>query len=459
MKTILVPKYLIRDLEEAIAIDNRVNMNNLKIDVAAYFISLIISTPTYYREKGDNQDFARLSSIKLRQISYKYSHYLQFLIHYGFIIKVKNYSTDSKTCNTYSLSDLYLQMELIRYTIEYKYLSNKFKDSGLTQSQEERMDYVLERRPHLVASFNDNLSIDSIGACQEISMYMEKDFNRYRSASQLLLEWENKEWNYSVKTDTDNRLHTTLTRTNRMLRKYIRYNGFLLGAVDIRTSQPYFLAAILNGIIKRDVNYLKDLGVLEIVQEEVLYRMFDLDICAENVRLFTDMVLNNDLYQELVRYIPIVYQNHKPFRMVWPNGQYGAPKIHKYYDTERDLMKEVVLEVFNGSVKSRKTEVVEFKKIFPCIGEVLKCLDENGIQVFRLLSHVEAYCLLDDVASYIAEEYEEMPLFSIHDSLITTESNLLLLESEMEHALECLTGLKPKLKVEYWWEYASTLQE
>lgn len=449
MKTVLVLKKLLEDLKDKINQHNEKAVNILKLDVAVYFISLIISIPTLNRGNENTDNFARLSSIKLRQINYKYSDYFRFLLKHGFIEK-KNYSTDKKTCNAYKISNVYLDEEVMSYVINDKFLLNKFNEYGQTKAQEKKIKHASMLRPYLVANFNKLLGIDSKAAYKEIVNLRGVNSGKYLSGSQLIKEWHKKEWNFSIKPETDNRLHTTLTRTNRVLRKYIHYNGESLGAVDMKTSQPYFLVAILKGIIQKNREYLLRIGVLDIIDNEILEKLFELNICVKNARLFADFVLNNDLYEKLIDLIPIKYQAGKPFRMVWPNGQYGVPKVEKLYNSERDLMKEVVLEVLNGSVRSKKPEVVAFKKLFPCIGKVLRCLDDSGVQVFRLLSYVEAYCLLDEVASFISEEFKDIPLFSIHDSLVTTERHLTMLAKEMTYALQQITGLKPNLTIEYW---------
>ncbi|WP_430427414.1 hypothetical protein [Maribacter litoralis] len=458
MKKILIPKLLISDLEEAIVEYNGEIYGGLKIDVAFYFVSLLFSIPTYYRETNNVTESVRLSSKRLKSVNYKYSEYLQFLMKYGFIEKINNYSTNNKTCNSYVIGDLYSGSELIAYEITDKFLLRRFHRNGHSEAQFEKMEHVLEIRPYLVASFNDNLSINTVAAKEEVFLYLEDNYYKYQSASQLLLEWENKEWSYSVKPKSDNRIHSTMTRTNKILRKHISYNGISLGEVDIKTSQPFFLMAILNGVLRGDKSYLRDLGVMNVLEEEVLCNLLNLDLCADNIALFTDVILNGDLYKELVDCIPVVYEDNKPFRMVWPNGQYGVPKIPKFYDNERDLMKEIVLEVLNGSVKSRKTEVVAFKKLFPCIDMFLNCLSDNGVKVFNLLSNIEAYCLLDITGEYIANKHEGIPLFSIHDSLVSTENYLLTIKSEMEIVLEDITGYKPNLKVECWGRSHSLLQ-
>ena len=52
---------------------------------------------------------------------------------------------------------------------------------------------------------------------------------------QLILEYDKKDWKYSINPNSDNRLHTNLTRTNKELRKCLYYKEDRLSAVDIRT--------------------------------------------------------------------------------------------------------------------------------------------------------------------------------------------------------------------------------
>ena len=450
MKTVLIQQELLFDLERKINEWNVGCVNDLKLDVAVYFLSLIISMPTFNRERDIEDYSVRLSSKKLKGMHHKYSDYITFLIDHGFILKKKNYSTDKGTCNTYQICEHYLSGELQSYVIKDKFLLKRFKKNGQTKSQVDKMEYVRMVRPHLVSGFNNLLTIDFNEAYEEVNCFRNSNKVKYLSSSQMINEWHQKEWNYSIKPETDNRLHSTLTRTNRVLRKHINYNGECLGAADIKTSQPYFLCAILKGVINKDEEYLQLIGAMDIINDELLTKLFKLNLDIENARHFVDLVLHHDLYDNLIGIIPIQCQKGKPYRMVWPNGKWGESKIPKLYKSKRDLVKEVVLEVFNGSVNSRKTEVVAFKKEFHCIDKLLKCINAGGVEVYRLLSHVEAYCLLDVVAKHISSYNPEMPLFSIHDSLVTTQNNLESLGDQIYTGLKHITGLQPTIKLEYW---------
>ena len=126
------------------------------------------------------------------------------------------------------------------------------------------------------------------------------------------------------------------------------------------------------------------------------------------------------------------------------------PQTKKSFDTKRDLAKEVVMEIFYSSPNSKVNEAVMFRKAYPSIHKIIKCFYENGIKFHQLLTTIEAYILLDVVAKQISNKYPNMPLGSIHDSLITLVKYQNVLKNEMNYLIEKTTTLKVKLEFEDW---------
>ena len=58
--------------------------------------------------------------------------------------------------------------------------------------------------------------------------------------------------------------------------------------------------------------------------------------------------------------------------------------------------------------------------------------------------------MLNCATRLIAEKYPEIPLFTIHDSIITTEENTALVEEEFRKHLLDYFGLTPQLSRESW---------
>ena len=67
-----------------------------------------------------------------------------------------------------------------------------------------------------------------------------------------------------------------------------------------------------------------------------------------------------------------------------------------------------------------------------------------------LLQNIEANCVLDYCTRKISEKYPEMPLFTIHDSIVTTSHYEHILRVEFNRLLGLYFGINPKLETEQW---------
>lgn len=250
-KTFLIQKTLLKDLKGFILEFNENNKPRIKLDIAVYYLSLFISLPSHYRNTEKENYLVSLNSEKLKEIFWKYTRYLDFFIDSKIIEKAFNYSTDKGTSNQYRLTEKYLFDDIIGYEITDKSLLKKFEITTNENKNEndnlktDKGAFCLKKRPHLVRYFDDNLTMDIVLAFEIINPYKELNYAKYQSGMQLILEYNKKDWKYSFNPNSDNRLHTNLTRTNKELRKCLYYKEDRLSAVDIRTSQPFFFAVFL----------------------------------------------------------------------------------------------------------------------------------------------------------------------------------------------------------------------
>lgn len=77
----------------------------------------------------------------------------------------------------------------------------------------------------------------------------------------------------------------------------------------------------------------------------------------------------------------------------------------------------------------------------------MKFIKDECVNFDKLLSHIESYCLLDFVAMKFSKNHKNIPIWSIHDSLVTTKQNIQLLKDETEQLLSEVTTIKrDKLK-------------
>jgi hypothetical protein len=388
-----------------------------------------------------------------------YNIYIDFLVKNGLIEMVKNYGTDTRESRTYKIADKYSDDEVVSYEITDKKLLSKFSEKATSMKEEESCKV---KRPHLVKFFDEHLKIDSCMAYNLIKSYQLENYKKYICGTQLITEFHTQDWHYS-NCDTDNRLHSSLTRLIKVFRPIVTYKGECLGTIDIRSSQPYFFSVILKAILLKDKKLLKQIGATSLLTNKNIEGLFALEIDRKEVIEFVQSVINNDedFYTFIRKELVITYdESGNPFRMVtnYSNRKKKIinteePRRKEVYESERDFAKSVVMEIFYSSPKSTVSEVKMFKDKFPSVFKIIKYIKDECVEFHRLLSHIEAYCLLNCVALKFSKKYPDIPLWSIHDSLVTTANYLPLLKKETEKLLLDVTTLQSYTKEEYWYQY------
>lgn len=456
-KTVIIQEALLNDLRELLIQDSQFSQKELKLDYAVFYVSLINSLPTFYRGEEQEERIARLNSQIMRKYSSNYTYYIDFLVKKELIELVKEYGADTGESRTYKIADKYSYDEIVSYPITDKKLLGKFTDKTTTVKGKE---ICKAQRPHLVKFFDEHLQINSHKAFKIVELYQKENYAKYLCGTQLITEFHTQDWHYSNNPDSDNRLHSSLTRLNKALRPFVTYKGEHLGSVDIRTSQPYFFSVILEAILKKNKKLFKQIGATSLLTNENIEGLLALEIDRDEVIKFVLSVLNKEegFYTLFQKELDITYdETGKPFRMVtnYINREKKIvnkdnPKRKEVYETERDFAKSIVMEIFYSSPKSTVSEVKMFREKYPSVFKIIKYIKEECVEFHKLLSHIEAYCLLDYVALKFSKKYPDIPLWSIHDSLVTTENYLPLLKEETERLLYDITTLKVNTKEEYW---------
>ncbi|WP_312390929.1 hypothetical protein [Chryseobacterium sp.] len=458
-QTIIIQEQLFQDLKKSVEQNNKISHVKFKLDVAVFYVSLLNTIPSFYRE--DNNERARgiaLYSKKLQSYHWKYSEYINFLLEQGLIIKVSNYGVDIGECNHYDIADEYYKNEVIDYTITDKTLLKAIEKTTykVNENKFNKRLYCEQKRPHLIKFFDDKLEIDEVKALEIVNPLLKKgEVRKYTSARHLINEFKYKDWHYSVKPDTDNRLHSSMTRLNKILRPRITYNSERLGSVDIKSSQPYFFCVILKAIMNQDKDLLKRIGATKLLSNKHIKRLFNLKVDKRKIDNYINLVINGDFYEYFSSILQIKYNEvGEPYRVVSnfssKNKLFTQPTRTIIFKSERDLAKDVVMEIFFSKPKTTIPEAKNFKQEFPSVFEVMSQIKDMGVSFDGLLTNVESYCLLDCVAKEFSEEYPDIPLFSIHDSLVTTQKHLTKLKNNVEIQLTNITTLKTTLIREHY---------
>ncbi|MDD3962251.1 MAG: hypothetical protein WC155_06185 [Candidatus Cloacimonadales bacterium] len=92
-----------------------------------------------------------------------------------------------------------------------------------------------------------------------------------------------------------------------------------------------------------------------------------------------------------------------------------------------------------------------FREHFPNVYEVFKNLKRGDhTRLAVLLQAIEAEIVLHRVAKRISRERRRLPIFTIHDSIVTTEGNEEYVKSVLEDEIRKAVGVAPQLSIEYW---------
>jgi hypothetical protein len=92
-----------------------------------------------------------------------------------------------------------------------------------------------------------------------------------------------------------------------------------------------------------------------------------------------------------------------------------------------------------------------FKELFPTVYEVFSLVKRNDkTDLPRLLQRIESHIVLLIITKRIAQERRGLPIFTIHDSIVTTTGNEGYVQNVMAEEMEKAIGIAPQLSIEHW---------
>ncbi len=444
---------------------------------------LLIVIDTLYRlmsnPKKNKYTVDNYTPIKLKYLR-KYvpnaEDYLKYLIYANVLLKDNYYIPEYKSYG---------------YKFDIKYVGTPTV-YGLGKSLDESQCFELvgftkssQKLKHLYKWFNKELSIDIAGAMKEaFANYWQRDgeklpiyydyidfsstsktgINRrsekfeneeHESQYQSLLggvviplsTYENKKF-YFQEDESGYRVHTNLTNLKKGIRKYVKYGGKHLISYDIKNSQPFFLNVILDKEFwtKSKIGDKMTMGKLQnpsgtlrafhrkASKHPLTVRTFDESKYGKGFQLFKKVTLDGSLYE-------FICEKHLEL-----TGQV----------LERDKAKKQLITLLYDTSKKYRNYVYEIEDtidaVFPGLMDFcnsLKTKTEYN-KLALLLQNIESTVVLRMVCKSIAQKHPNMPLFTVHDSIATTEDFAPILGPLIASEIESVTGFKPIVKEEPW---------
>lgn len=122
-------------------------------------------------------------------------------------------------------------------------------------------------------------------------------------------------------------------------------------------------------------------------------------------------------------------------------------------DFDKGIMKELTFKVFFSNNKSiqgmsnwtKKQFKWKFNGIYKMFAAIKR---KNHRALSHILQRIESEIMIQNVCKRISVEHPELPIFSIHDSVLTTDGNQKYVEKIIEDEAFKITGLKVSMGIE-----------
>jgi len=258
------------------------------------------------------------------------------------------------------------------------------------------------------------------------------------------------------------RFHTNLTTMRSIVRNGLSYNGKKLISIDIKNSQPYLSTLLLNSKFwaetKSDSKRTDVVGVAV----ESGRRFSKSSIINKNINIFNINIHIKDSYimlgdisaslmnRDFFRYINLVV-NGELYEFL--EGVF-TKDLGETYSSRQEIKSAVFQVLFtdNRFIEQEEAKPKKiFKKYFPDVYNVFAEIKRKDKTLLpRLLQSIESYLIIDVIAKRISKEYPDAPIFTIHDSVATTEEYVNDVERIMLEELTVAIGYAPTFSREHW---------
>ena len=250
------------------------------------------------------------------------------------------------------------------------------------------------------------------------------------------------------------RVHTNVTSLMTELRQFLRYDGLPLVNLDIRNSQPLFLGMLLSNYFQNDKN-LANINRYSISDQSVYSESFFSSPIPSSIISPTPPIRCNFLHLEIKgaegleeRRVP---DDLNQYVELCQNGtfyDYMMEKGNIVHQDRRQFKTRFFASVFFCKNNPVRREAEVFGSIFPSVYEAVRELKARDYtQLSKLLQRVESSFMINRVVRALMNEYPDLPLFTIHDSLMTTQEHSETVRWAMMDQFRRV-GLAPTINIE-----------
>lgn len=500
--------YLPKGLDIDLHLKNNVPFKGFKKDKLLYILHCIVTIPNLNKGIIIRDGFVPLSSKVLQDVMNDYKNYIEYGVQTG-LLSCDNSYVEGFKCKGYKIA-LPHDSEVVSFVFKEVTLRRKFnrhyiKLQDTTKNYSYLNKWFNERLTIDASAAKEFLDEEFLLKRKNVELmdykmvYTTKLFNEdgtrggyekvYKEPSlqiqQGLLSIEKmEEQNFCCHVDkTVFRYHSVLTNMRSVLRNFLSYDGEKLVSIDIKNSQPYLICLLLQPnfwrsekIIRPNLDRISKKHSKSAVK---MAKIFDFDEFSStincNARLpnvpnasIIDFQINIDtinIIKEIDYFMLLeiktiardmrfdTYIEQVTSGTLYDYLKDAFQRILGYEMIDRKEVKTAVFQVlftpnnFIGQKQARPKKL--FKELFPEVYELLNRIKKKDSTTLpRLLQQIESHLMLNVVAKRMRREHPNVPIFTVHDSILTTVSNQLIVEQIMQEELTRIVGYAPTLHCE-----------
>jgi hypothetical protein len=427
-------------------------------DKLIHILHLLYAIPATNKDLEIPDGFVPLYSKILQRRIRNYNEYIDYLLRVNVIETDNRYIPGWKSRGYRYKGEYYALFKAVSVANAILNRHNK-KDSQFSAN-------MRKKHMHLAKWYNPALQID-----RELAMdFIHADYER-KLADPSLRDFDVKNNKYKdpftqftssyinadriadaeflLKVDTNVfRLHTNLSNVRSELRHCLTYGGQNLISIDIKNSQPYLATTILNQGYWNSGERNPTISIKEIVNNPIK-QVFN---TTNSYNSFI-MLVNNAVLQagsDLQRFIGLVTQGAFYEYL----SEMMAAELGTTYATRKQVKVAVFQVLFTDNRYLGQADAAPkrvFKDHFPSVYEIFALIKKKDKTLLpRLLQRIESHLILQVATKRIARERPRLPIFTIHDSIATTQGNENYVKRVLEEELFKATGYLPKLSTELW---------
>lgn len=454
---------------------------NYHIDKFYYLVGLITSIPGRNKSLLQKYDYIPINSKILKKTINNYKRYLEYLVKCE-ILETDGHYIEFEKSKGYRFTESYfaplIPVDLTQYTL----VKNQQGKKAARQKSCSR------KYRYLTKWFDDSLNIDTESAYAyiyelfkiESSEDFQKAILKQNAALYNIRTLSTQDYYCSVD-DTVGRFHSPLTNIKGVLRNFIKYREESMISIDIKNSQPYFSI-----ILFKESFYNPESTESIIINNNRIQPSNNVKIHEIlNIEKVKKGIINKNICKDISSYITWVNTEEmhmsKGFQAYIEdvvNGQFYEKMQEKYFAEtgsniidRQELKKMVFIILFTDNrflnqtgegmyYDKKKKKMVKqtdaigkriFKEIYPEVYNIFYKIKMAGKAALPcLLQAIEAYVMIHVIAKRISRERPQMPLFTIHDSIVCPVRDKDYVTSVMIEEMERLIGQPPKLSHDYW---------